>query len=125
MRQSSSESDLITMRKFSLSESLWEVATTVSSLESGYQSLQEHPQAEEKEETKLDLLDSLILEDVRERLQEVTESGPASPAQLKCLTSIVSGMELSSQLHSEPFLNQEIPIALPGRIQSVPSPSVS
>ena len=122
MRQSSSESDLITMRKFSLSESLWEVATTVSSLESGYQSLQEHPQAEE---TKLDLLDSLILEDVRERLQEVTESGPASPAQLKCLTSIVSGMELSSQLHSEPFLNQEIPIALPGRIQSVPSPSVS
>ena len=116
------------MRKFSLSESLWEVATTVSSLESGYQSLQEHPQAEEKEEkeeTKLDLLDSLILEDVRERLQEVTESGPASPAQLKCLTSIVSGMELSSQLHSEPFLNQEIPIALPGRIQSVPSPSVN
>ena len=94
------------MRKFSQSESVWEVGTAVSSLESGYHSASwsvsghtQHQLQHEEEvgaspgwpdrsqcwsdhlytkvkeagdtgDTKLDLLDSLILEDVKERLQE-------------------------------------------------------
>ena len=143
------------MRKFSQSESVWEVGTAVSSLESGYHSAswpvsghtQHHLQPEEvgaspgwpdgsqwwsghlytREEeagdNKLDLLDSLILEDVKERLQEGTVSGSSRAVigSLGSLGSLVRGTELSSQsqLYLDTFIQHNIPLAFPGQVQPV------
>ena len=144
------------MRKFSQSESVWEVGTAVSSLESGYHSASwsvsghtQHQLQHEEEvgaspgwpdrsqcwsdhlytkvkeagdtgDTKLDLLDSLILEDVKERLQEGKVSG-SSRAVLGSLGSLVRGSELSSQsqLYLDIFIQHNIPLAFPGQVQPV------
>ena len=104
------------MRKLSQSESAWEVSTAVSSRESGYHSgiwpvnahSQDQLQSEEEEEageTKLDLLDSLILEDFKERLQQAEEH------------------EQSSLVDMDIFIQNKVPLVFPGQVQSVQSVS--
>ena len=95
------------MRKFTQSETAWE-------LESGYQSLDQlhiRQEKEEEEGTKLDLLDSLILQDAKERLLEVTEVGSSRSV-------------LWSQLVLDTFIQHNIPLAFPGQVQSVQSVSL-
>ena len=153
-------------RKFSQTESSWEVATAVSSRESGYHSgswpvsglSQEHLQQEEEKagvplawpdgpqtpgqlwsdqlqlqlftgqeeeeeeetgDTKLDLLDSLILEDVKERLQQQAVSGSSlSLAKLQW-----RGMERSSEACLDTFIQNNVPLVFPGQLQSLQSVS--
>ena len=79
------------MRRFS--DSTCEVGTALGSHESGYHSA---PSQEPLQvETELDLLDSLILEDVKERLQDPI----VSDSQLQCLGSLVSALENPSEFY--------------------------
>ena len=111
------------MRKPSQSESAWEVSTAVSSRESGYHSgiwpvnahSQDQLQSEEEEEageTKLDLLDFLILEDVKERLQQQTRSDSV------LVKPRWKGPEQSSQVDLDTFIQNNVPLVFPGQVQS-------
>ena len=78
------------IRKFS--ESVWEVGTALSSLESGYHTA---PSPEHQVETETDLLDTLVMEDVKERLRQPN----ISESQLFCLGSLVSSLENPSEVY--------------------------
>ena len=67
---------------------------------------------EEAGETKLDLLDFLILEDVKERLQQQTRSDSvlAKPRW--------KGPEQSSQVDLDTFIQNNVPLVFPGQVQS-------
>ena len=117
------------MRKLSQSESAWEVSTAVSSRESGYHSgiwpvnahSQDQVHSEEEEEageTKLDLLDSLILEDFKERLQQAE-----SETSLANLQWGGKEHEQSSLVDMDMFIQNKVPLVFPGQVQSVQSVS--
>ena len=119
------------MRKFTQSETAWE-------LESGYQSLDQlhiRQEKEEEEGTKLDLLDSLILQDAKERLLEVTEV--AFPGQVQSVQSVslphssafclveyinICLVQVSQEVFHpsevqivNSFMEQDIPLVFPGQ----------
>ena len=73
---------------------------------------------EEKEETELDLLDSLIMEEVKERLQQQTVSG-SSLVKLRR-----RGKEhwSTSEVQLDTFIQNNIPLVFPGQVQSVSLP---
>ena len=78
---------------------------------------QEEEEEGEIGDTKLDLLDSLILEDVKERLQEVTVPGSSRTGPQSVVR--VRGLEYASQLYLDTFIQHSIPLAFPGQVQSV------
>ena len=130
----------------------WEVETAGSSHDSGYQcsyssssyrwplvtEAQHVGHGQEENHTSRgqgrDLLDSLIFEDVQERIEQMKMSG-SSQASLNCLDSLMSGLEISSgrpitgsdrvtpielnynsQVSSlSSLMEQDVPLAFPGK----------
>ena len=73
---------------------------------------------EEAGETKLDLLDSLILEDFKERLQQAE-----SETSLANLQWGGKEHEQSSLVDMDIFIQNKVPLVFPGQVQSVQSVS--